>query len=114
MAVARLGPGDFFGEVSLITGEPRNATVVAQKAVDAYVLGKTDFEAALAAREKSRFVTDPVAEPEALQNVGAAPPYFIPRSISELRRHLDVLVGGKRVEQIVHLKDEANVAPHID
>jgi putative ABC transport system ATP-binding protein len=46
--VARLGPGDFFGEVALISGEPRNATVVAQSAVDTYVLGKTDFETALA------------------------------------------------------------------
>ena len=46
--VARLGPGDFFGEVALISGKPRNATVVAQSAIDTYVLGKTDFEAALA------------------------------------------------------------------
>ena len=52
--VARLGPGDFFGEVSLITGEPRNATAVAQKPVDTYVLGKTDFEAALAASQSFR------------------------------------------------------------
>ncbi len=52
--VARLGPGDFFGEVALISGEPRNATVVAQKAVDTYVLGKTDFEAALAASQSFR------------------------------------------------------------
>jgi putative ABC transport system ATP-binding protein len=52
--VARLGPGDFFGEVSLITGEPRNATVVAQNAVETYVLGKTDFEAALAASQSFR------------------------------------------------------------
>ena len=52
--VARLGPGDFFGEVALISGEPRNATVVAQKAVDVYVLGKTDFEAALAASQSFR------------------------------------------------------------
>src|SRR5205807_243460 len=41
---------------------------------------------------------DAVAEPEALQNAGATPPYFGRRSISELRRHLDVLVSGKRVE----------------
>jgi CRP-like cAMP-binding protein len=27
--VARLGPGGFFGEMSLLTGEPRSATVVA-------------------------------------------------------------------------------------
>jgi len=35
--VARLGPGDFFGEVALISGEPRNATVVAECEVDTYV-----------------------------------------------------------------------------
>lgn len=52
--VARLGPGNFFGEVALISGEPRNATVVAQKAVDTYVLGKADFKAALAASQSFR------------------------------------------------------------
>ncbi len=29
--VARLGPGDFFGEISLVTGEKTNATVVAER-----------------------------------------------------------------------------------
>lgn len=52
--VARLGPGDFFGEVALISGEPRNATVVAEGEVDAYVLGKTDFETALATSQSFR------------------------------------------------------------
>jgi putative ABC transport system ATP-binding protein len=52
--VARLGPGDFFGEVALISGEPRNATVVAQNAVDTFVLGKADFEAALSASQSFR------------------------------------------------------------
>ena len=52
--VALLGPGDFFGEVALISGEPRNATVVARNAVDTYVLGKTDFEAALATSQSFR------------------------------------------------------------
>jgi putative ABC transport system ATP-binding protein len=52
--VAHLGPGNFFGEVALISGEPRNATVVARNAVDAYVLGKTDFEAALATSQSFR------------------------------------------------------------
>jgi putative ABC transport system ATP-binding protein len=46
--IARMGQGDFFGEVALISGEPRNATVVAVDEVDTYVLGKTDFEAAIA------------------------------------------------------------------
>ena len=52
--VARLGPGDFFGEVALISGEPRNATVVAEGGVDTYVLGKTDFETALATSQSLR------------------------------------------------------------
>jgi putative ABC transport system ATP-binding protein len=45
--IARLGPTDFFGEVSLVSGVPRNATVVATEALDTYVLGKTEFRAAM-------------------------------------------------------------------
>src|SRR5215831_4230942 len=52
--VARLGPGNFFGEVALISGEPRNATVVAESEVDAYLLGKSDFETALATSQSLR------------------------------------------------------------
>jgi putative ABC transport system ATP-binding protein len=52
--VARLGPGDFFGEVALISGEPRNATVKAVDGVDTYVLGKEDFQTALATSQSFR------------------------------------------------------------
>ena len=52
----------------------------------------------LAAREKSRLVIDPVAEPEALQNAGAALLYLGRRSLSELCRHFDVLVSGERLK----------------
>ena len=45
--VARLGRGDFFGEVALISGEPRNATVLATEALDTFVLGKRDFQSAI-------------------------------------------------------------------
>jgi putative ABC transport system ATP-binding protein len=45
--VARLGRGEFFGEVALISGEPRNATVVATEPLDTFVLGKSDFQAAV-------------------------------------------------------------------
>jgi putative ABC transport system ATP-binding protein len=46
--VARLGRGDFFGEVALISGEPRNATVQATEPLDTFVLGKADFQSAIA------------------------------------------------------------------
>jgi putative ABC transport system ATP-binding protein len=45
--VARLGPAEFFGELALISGEPRNATVVATAPLDTYVLGKDEFRAAV-------------------------------------------------------------------
>ncbi|MGA8610198.1 MAG: cyclic nucleotide-binding domain-containing protein, partial [Xanthobacteraceae bacterium] len=45
--VARLGPAEFFGESALISGEPRNATVVATTPLDTYVLEKDEFRAAV-------------------------------------------------------------------
>jgi CRP-like cAMP-binding protein/small-conductance mechanosensitive channel len=43
--VACLAPGDFFGEMSLLTGEPRSATAVALDQVDCYQLTKPDLDA---------------------------------------------------------------------
>lgn len=42
--VATLGPGTFFGERSLMTGEPRSATTVARTDVECYRLAKSDLE----------------------------------------------------------------------
>lgn len=39
-----LGPGEFFGETSLLTGEAHGTDVVAQTDVVAWSLGRTDFE----------------------------------------------------------------------
>ena len=44
---ATMADGDFFGEAALITGRPRNATVVATSEVHLYALGKQDFQRAL-------------------------------------------------------------------
>jgi subfamily B ATP-binding cassette protein HlyB/CyaB len=42
--VNRLYPGDFFGELALLTGEPRKATIRAAEPVSAFRLSKTDFD----------------------------------------------------------------------
>jgi putative ABC transport system ATP-binding protein len=47
--VAALGKEDFFGEAALLTGAPRNATVVAKEDTELYSLSKEDFQAVIAA-----------------------------------------------------------------
>jgi CRP-like cAMP-binding protein len=42
--VACIAPGGFFGEMSLLTGEPRTATALALEQADCYRLGKTELD----------------------------------------------------------------------
>jgi CRP/FNR family cyclic AMP-dependent transcriptional regulator len=41
--IAELGPGDFVGELSLIDGKPRTATVIAQTPMTLLVVRRRDF-----------------------------------------------------------------------
>lgn len=41
--IRRLGPGDFLGEIALIDGRPRTATVTAAEPVDVLVIDRTGF-----------------------------------------------------------------------
>jgi len=43
VTVNRLGPGDFFGEMSLLTGAPRGATVTAEEDTEALVVAQADI-----------------------------------------------------------------------
>jgi CRP-like cAMP-binding protein len=47
--VTRMGPGAYFGEMSLLTGEPRAATVIALDEVELLELGRPTFARILAA-----------------------------------------------------------------
>ncbi len=57
--VARLGAGSFFGEMSLMTGEPRSATVFAVTDVDCWRLDKSAFQELVSRRPD---VAKPIAE----------------------------------------------------
>jgi len=46
--VGELGPGDFFGELALLIDTERNATVAALTSMEAIVLSRREFDAALA------------------------------------------------------------------
>jgi small-conductance mechanosensitive channel len=52
--VARLGPGQFFGEMSLMTGEKRSASVIATTDMITYRLDKPGFEALVRSRPPRR------------------------------------------------------------
>ena len=42
--IAYLSSGDYFGEMALLTGEPRSASVVTDEASEMFILGKQDFD----------------------------------------------------------------------
>ncbi|HQR51180.1 MAG TPA: mechanosensitive ion channel family protein [Methylophilaceae bacterium] len=48
--LSTLHPGNFFGEMGLMTGAPRTATVVAATDAECYLLDKTSFETVLSKR----------------------------------------------------------------
>ncbi len=47
LAIAALGTGACFGEMALLTGKPRSATVIAVGATEVFVLEKKDFDSLL-------------------------------------------------------------------
>jgi CRP/FNR family transcriptional regulator, cyclic AMP receptor protein len=50
--IAELGPGDFFGELSLLDGEPRIATVTAEVPTTCLALASWEFETLLEAEPR--------------------------------------------------------------
>ncbi len=67
--VATLGEGNFFGEISLLTSAPRNATVRAKSYCDFFMLDKSDFMRVL--RDRPQFLTSMVETARARYNVSA-------------------------------------------
>ena len=61
--VGRLTPGQFFGEMSLLTGEPRSATIEAATSAVVYEVTKRDLETLIEARpEIAETITQVVAQ----------------------------------------------------
>jgi CRP-like cAMP-binding protein len=66
VTVAQITAPGFFGEMGLITGEPRTADVVALSDVDCFLLGKETFEAVMLGRPK---IADELSETLAQRKV---------------------------------------------
>ena len=67
----RLGPGEFFGEIALLTGGPRNATIVATQSCTLLTLDIVDFRHLLAQQPELARVVSEEAERRLGQSVPA-------------------------------------------
>ncbi len=71
LQLAELGLGDFFGEVSLLTGKPRTATITAQTDVTAIELSRTNFDTISANHPEARSTLEDFYKRRAEQTVEA-------------------------------------------
>lgn len=62
LLLSRLGPGEFFGEMSLLTGDPRNAAVVADTPSVLLVLAREAFQQLVSERAEMLAAVNAVAE----------------------------------------------------
>jgi CRP-like cAMP-binding protein len=71
LVLARLGPGEFFGEVSVLTGKPRTATIVARNGVTVIEISSRDLDQIAAEHPQVRSVLQRFYEKRAQATVEA-------------------------------------------
>ena len=71
LVLARLGPGEFFGEVAVLTGKPRTATIVARNGVTTIEISRQDLDQIAAAHPEVRSVLQRFYEKRAQATVEA-------------------------------------------
>ena len=71
LVLARLGPGEFFGEVAVLTGKPRTATIVARNGVTVIEISRQDLDQIAAAHPEVRSVLQRFYEKRAQATVEA-------------------------------------------
>ncbi len=94
--VGRVRPGEFFGEMSLLTGDPRSATVVAASAAFAFEIGKEQLAPILDSRPSlAEAISAVVAERQVAMANPAAGPEAVPDA-REIKSVADRILGGIR------------------
>jgi CRP-like cAMP-binding protein len=105
--VGRLSAGAFFGEMSLLSGKPRNATVTAASRVELLELPKVMLDSIAHAHPRVRDIVDELylqrassKEAAAVRNVPVADTATRDRAMQVLRTYF----GGRRFEPRMQLK----------
>jgi CRP-like cAMP-binding protein len=70
-SIARLGEGYAFGEMALLTGYPRTATIRATEETDLLEIGKTDFERLIVSDHKLAEAVERISHERAISNLSA-------------------------------------------
>lgn len=86
--LATLGTGDVFGEMGMMTGEPRRATVTARSDVECYRLDKEGFETVIRARPDIAEAISMVLAERRVQLEGKA---VLANAGGDKPRHADIL-----------------------
>ncbi|MBI3796574.1 MAG: mechanosensitive ion channel [Deltaproteobacteria bacterium] len=100
MPIRTIGAGDFFGEISLLTGEPRSATVTALKETEVLVMDKEDMRYMLEANSQlAEHISQVLAvrqqqldEHQTLQAQAEAQTAEAQRSVESLRREFSARI----------------------
>ncbi len=71
LVLAHLGPGEFFGEVAVLTGKPRTATIVARNGVTVIEISRQDLDQIAASHPQVRSVLQRFYEKRAQATVEA-------------------------------------------
>ena len=73
--IARLGPGMSFGEMALLSGGPRTATVRASEAAELVEIGKDDFQALVASDPAMARAAERLSHDRAISNLRSGGPH---------------------------------------
>jgi CRP-like cAMP-binding protein len=99
--LATLRAGQFFGEMALLTGDARSATVVAKTDVECYRLDRASFQGLLLSRPEiaegmSRVISSRRPELEKVREAAATHPPVAPPESQDLLRKIQRFFGLRR------------------
>jgi len=107
VGVTTLGDGETFGEIALVTGIPRTATVEAEENTVVWQIHKDDFDHIVIVSPKLSKALDRLVEARQTKNLSAGiTPEDSENWISRAERNLESEIGRPTESEIIHAANE--------